>query len=575
MGTIAFPNAAPSGFEISQAPQNAFAEYARVAQLQAATAGEKQQTQQRSAMAPLEQQQGQQQIEMQRRQMADQDALTKTMSQYDPAKHTLADIPKLITSNGGSGQAALSAQSGLITQRQNLTKLSDDQFANEQKKSDLMAGVHDQVSSAPPEQKQQTYSQGLQKLAAAGVDVSKEPLQYPGDDAFAQHLAPIRLHSAIVKEANEDRETAAKESEAATKQQVADQDKWTAVPDLGVRMNKITGETQPIQGAQGIMPAKMAEGKYLAIDQKMRMGQPLSAEDKAFHGSYEHMKELVPQFNINQNASGAGMIPSAGSGQPGAPGGPPPTIDKVPGSIQGRVKAIMDYRDKLPAAGRNNPVNTAISYWVNKLDPEHDETNFPARNKLITSFTSGPESKQINAVNTALGHVGVLSDAIDALNNSNVPALNAIANKLGVAIGNTPATTVQTIVHRVGPELAAAYIQGGGGEGERGTTADDFSLSKGNDQLKANVAVTAKLLRSKIGSLENQYKQTMGRDDFQDRFITPEAKGTLQKLSPQGGAGGGAAKVATLQHIADYAKAKGIAVGQAQQEFKQSGYTIQ
>jgi hypothetical protein len=96
---------------------------------------------------------------------------------------------------------------------------------------------------------------------------------------------------------------------------------------------------------------------------------------------------------------------------------------------------------------------------------------------------------------------------------------------------------LNTIIHRVGPELTAAYVQGGGGEGERGTTAADFDPSLGNKQLKDNAAITATLLRSKIGSIENQYKNTMGRDDFQQRFITPEAQKTLQKLSPQGGGG--------------------------------------
>jgi hypothetical protein len=170
--------------------------------------------QQRAAMAPLQQQAARQQIEMQRRQMADQDALTKAITQYDPEKHTLADIPKLITQNGGSGQAALAAQSGLVAQRQNLMKMGDEQFAQEQKRADLIQGVHDAVTQAPPDQKQQLYQQGLQSLGRAGVDVSKEPLQYPGDDAFAQHLPAIRLHTAIVAEAEKQRELATKEQQA-------------------------------------------------------------------------------------------------------------------------------------------------------------------------------------------------------------------------------------------------------------------------------------------------------------------------------------------------------------------------
>lgn len=208
MGTIPSPNIAELAGQIAMAPQNRLAEYARIAAL-------KQQTAQSAAMAPLQQQAAQQQIEMQKRQMADQDALTKTLASYDPAKHSINDIPKLVTQNGGSGEAALKAQAGLVQQRQTLSKLSDEQFAQEQKKADLVAGVHDLVSKAPPEKKQQAYEQGLQALGAAGVDISKEPPQYPGDEQFAQHLPAIRLHSAIVAEANKDRELKLEEEKAA------------------------------------------------------------------------------------------------------------------------------------------------------------------------------------------------------------------------------------------------------------------------------------------------------------------------------------------------------------------------
>jgi hypothetical protein len=560
MGTIPAPNIADEAGQIAQAPQNALAEYARTAQLKQQTSNLQQEQQERSL-----------QMQAQQRQLNDQDALTKAMTQYDPQKHTLADIPKLVTSNGGSGQAALTAQAGLVQQRQNLLKLSDDQFAQEQKKADLIQGVHDEVSQAAPELKQQTYQAGLQKLSGVGVDTSKESPQYPGDDEFAKHLPAIRLHSAIVAEAEKDRETSASELKAQADKQKADQENFQVIPELGVRVNKTTGETSPVSGA--MMPPAQMESKYVALQQKKAAGQPLSVDDAGFVKGYEKYKTLVPQFNITQTATGAGMIP--GAGQTGGQGGPPPTVDAIPNSIKGTVKQILDYRAQLPPAGRSNPTNTAIRYWVNALDPQHDDSTFPARNKLMTAFTSGTESHQINSTNTAIGHIGVLGDAIDGLKNGDVKVLNKVANSLGVQVGATPQTTFNTIVHRVGPELAAAYIQGGGGEGERGTTAADFDPSLGPDQLKQNVAITAKLLRSKIGSLENQYKQTMGRDDFQQRFITPEAQSTLTKWSPQGGAqGGGSGKSVSLAAAKQLPQNAGKSDAEIKSDIEKYGHTV-
>ncbi len=208
MGTIPSPDIAQFGANIGVNAANIYnnrlAEYAQVAQIKQATDLAKQQ-EQTAALANQEKQ----------RQLQDQDALTKTLAQYDPEKHSLAEIPKLVTQNGGSGQAALNAQAGLIKQRTDYAKLSDADFAREQKKADLTQGVHDQVSQAPADQKQQVYQRGLETLAKAGVDVSKEPMQYPGDDAFAQHLPAIRLHSAVLGEAEKERETKAKEQTAA------------------------------------------------------------------------------------------------------------------------------------------------------------------------------------------------------------------------------------------------------------------------------------------------------------------------------------------------------------------------
>lgn len=206
MSAIPAPNIAQNSLEQEQLNQNALAEYTRAAQ-------EKQQTaliQQQTAGA-------QQENQIRAQQMKDQDALTKTISQYDPSQHSISDIPKLVTANGGSGAAALQAQQGLIAQKQNYLKMTDEQFAQEQRKADLTQGVHDEVTQAAPEDKQSVYSRGLQSLGRAGVDVSNEPLQYPGDAAFSRHLAPIRLHSAIIADADKDREISAQESEAATK----------------------------------------------------------------------------------------------------------------------------------------------------------------------------------------------------------------------------------------------------------------------------------------------------------------------------------------------------------------------
>lgn len=390
---------------------------------------------------------------------------------------------------------------------------------------------------------QAAYHQELMNFARQGFPIGQMKPMLTDESDLDQAEAGLGLFKQVQANAKQSAETKQASAKADLDTAQAKAAGWKEIAGMGAFYNPETNELRTPAG-QAMSPA-MLEGRYVMNQTKKNAGHPLSPEEQAFDQGYEHMKTLVPAFNINMAAGGAGMIPGgAGAGGGSGSGGAPAakqTIDAVPGPIKGTVQQILDYRGQMPPAGRNNPTNNAIRYWVNALDPAHDDTFYPARNKMMTAMTSGPEATQINAINTALGHVGVLDDAIDALHNSDggVKALRELANKVGVQIGDTPVTTLKTIIHRVGPELTAAYVQGGGGEGERGTTAADFDPSLGNQQLKDNVAVTAKLLRSKIGSLENQYKNTMQRGDFEDRFMTPEARGTLNKLSPAGGGGSG------------------------------------
>ena len=213
MGSIPFGGIAALADEsgrIAQAPLNGMMEQARYKALNTEEQGQSLQNQ------------------LVQRQIADQNALTRAITQYDPTKMTVADIPRLVTQNGGSGQAALQAQSGFIAARQNLLKMSDEEFARQQQQNDLVQGIHDQVAQAPAEQKQQVYSQGLEQLQKAGIDTSQEPQQYPGDQVFAQHLIPIRLHSALIADAAKQREMEAQQAKAAADTAKARADNATA-----------------------------------------------------------------------------------------------------------------------------------------------------------------------------------------------------------------------------------------------------------------------------------------------------------------------------------------------------------
>lgn len=76
---------------------------------------------------------------------------------------------------------------------------------------------------------------------------------------------------------------------------------------------------------------------------------------------------------------------------------------------------------------------------------------------------------------------------------------------------------------------------------------------------------------SLVAKARHAYSGTWFSDEQRKQIVD-----TMNQLGQSKGIGGqGGGKVATQQHIQDYARQKGITPQQAQQEFQQSGYTIQ
>jgi len=493
MGTVPAPNISEDAMQIAAIPQNQAAEYARIAQL-------KQQTAASAAMAPLAQQQAQQQIEAQKRQFADQDALTKAITQYDPTKHTLADVPKLITQNGGSGQAALQAQAGLVQQRRNLAALSDEDFSRQQKIADLTAGVHDQVSSAKPEDKQTVYQQGLQQIAAAGGDVSKEPTQYPGDDVFAQHLPSIRLHSAIVAEAEKDRELSTKEQEEQNKE-------WKDFPALGVALNTQTGEQKSVGGGAAMSP-QMMEAKYVGLQQKKNAGQPLSKDDAAWTQAYEKMKTLNPVATFNLQNQGAAVDA----------GGNPSQV------AQAIANGQMAWKDAVSPRTPMGVKNQILSQ-VFKINPQFDTSEFGLEQDVAKKARSGAWADTRLAYNTALDHSKQLLDTIDGLNNGDVQKLNSLKNFFKTQFGSPDVPSYSAVANAYNHEVTSVLAKG---------HLTDAEIAQGGSTLPANASPQA---ARKVVADFNQLMQSK-RDEL-DKLIKAGAGNKANAILNTGAGGGG------------------------------------
>lgn len=539
MGTIPLP-----ALNI-QPPANPLDQYAKALSVKSMIQG--QQTRQL-------QQQGLQQ-ENQQRQMAIDDAtgqkraLVDANGDFGKFQQNIQD-PKY----GVSVQGQLDMSNKIMAHQKAAYELDDASLGNAQKKATGMAGHlqpltqladWDSVQAALPK----VVNSALVDGTATPAEI--EQLKHIANlDDLKSHVSGLQMIGDQLKKAQEDRKAGIEAwKEDAGSGQMVNVDKTS--PDFGKRMPISNGIPIPPDLAKSLGVPSMA-GQPTTPKMLKEMKDALDAGNhfenyggnlNLVSSSGKLVKTMGPSPTMFA-AMGGGMAPG-GAATPGGAADTKPgatvTINSAPANLRDQIQAVREYRSPMPPQSRSNPINAAVRQWVNKLDPTYDETSFPARNKILTSFTSGPESKSINAINTGMGHLGELKDAADAVSQNNIPLLHSVASKLGIAFGQDAPSTYNMILHRVSPEITAAYVAGGGGEGERGSNEQDFSLSKGASQINSNLAESVKLLRSKIGSQENQwnntFKPTQDKDKFENRFITPAAKAAMEKLSPQTASG--------------------------------------
>lgn len=462
-----------------QPPGDPLKQYAEIISLQSL----RQQQQARQQLLPLEVQAQQQQNQIRQQQMNDANIYMQSLRAN---KGDLDAALDHAAQNGMSGIGYMQFGQQILARKAALAKLTGEQLDAQAKMNDQLAGHLDEVRSAgaegSPERAAalqrviQTYP-ALQSRIPQGLNPSDAQL-----DQFETGLMGM---------------------------------KWSAENALAKRKVNIEQIAAEARKSAADTAAKRLEaelpGGPLADVNRTEMQSWLSAHPGKTPADFmRYQKTLVPAFNFNLQAQGPGQG----------------TVENLNPGEQATVQAILEGRMNPPSFAGRSPYWQKIMQAVNLQDPQFNAQ----RAELRKSFTVGPQSKEINAANTALQHMGVLSDAVDALNNGDVQLLNRIGNSVGAQIGQTPQTTFKTIVNRVGPELSQAYGQATGKE--RGEVEGDLGLNLSPAQLRGNIGVSATLLRGKLDSLANQWEQNKAptMPGFSDRFISPQAQQVLQKL---------------------------------------------
>lgn len=205
----------------------------------------------------------------------------------------------------------------------------------------------------------------------------------------------------------------------------------------------------------------------------------------------------------------------------------------VPPQYRNQVKALGEYRQApLTSMALRSPQGAMLSSWVNQAYPGYDASQYGAKTKARADFVSGPDGRSLTAINTAVDHLGTLSQLSNALGNGNIQAVNALGQAWAQQTGSPAPTNFEAMKQIVGDEIVKALVGTGGSQSDRAAAAETISKASSPQQLAGAIQTYQQALAGKLGPLRQKYSYNTKLNDFND-MLTPTTSSVLGAL-PQG-----------------------------------------
>jgi hypothetical protein len=195
------------------------------------------------------------------------------------------------------------------------------------------------------------------------------------------------------------------------------------------------------------------------------------------------------------------------------------------------AEKLSRYEIPYPGAySFRNPRTQLIVAAAAEMNPTFDATQYGVRKKIREGYTSGNEKKNIDVLNTALGHLDDLQKASTKLNNTRWTSLNSLKNYIYTAsTGDSAVKNFSADTIAVAGELAKVF-KGGNSPAlaEVEHWINLFNSSASPEQLHDGINEAIKLMKSRAEQLRNSYEEGMGLPaDF--NILNKHSRNTLKE----------------------------------------------
>jgi len=115
------------------------------------------------------------------------------------------------------------------------------------------------------------------------------------------------------------------------------------------------------------------------------------------------------------------------------------------------------------------------------------------------------------------------------LQNGDIGAFNKLKNEVAKATGSTAPTDFESVSQIVSDELVKAITGSGGALGDREELKANFSAARSPEQLLSIINRYTELMGGQLVGLEQGYKSSTKRDDFETVKLTPSARAVFER----------------------------------------------
>jgi hypothetical protein len=297
------------------------------------------------------------------------------------------------------------------------------------------------------------------------------------------------------------------------------------------KVGGIVQARNPVTGKQNTM-----YDAYLAMtgsfDQLDRTQKQSASALQAQHTMAETQNQLA------EAAKNSALAKAAVSGL--SQGDPTKTGDEyiatLPPQTQDLVHGLLRYQVKPSDLGRAKDRSAILAAAIHgDTTGQWSQSQYEERYNFLKEY--GDTQKGAGAtrdrLNTALGHLDMLSQASQALAKNNVQALNALANSFGVATGKSAKVVYDAIAQKAAAETAAA-IKGGGAaptDPEIEAARKQFDSKMAPQQQFDNIKAQMGILKTQADTVGSHFQSVMKQtpDQFGQSVLYPQNQQIMNK----------------------------------------------